>query len=166
MSGQAKLFLMTVVIGMGAGLFYDLFRILRIYIKHRNIVTHAEDLIYWLVVAGFTFYIFLNKHYGEIRGFCFAGVGLGMILYFAALSGFFLRGACYLINFLLKILNRVYMLLTAPLRALFRLIRRLIGRPLGFLKNAGKKVLQNIGNYVKMKISSLKRDMRIILKKI
>ncbi|MCL2702704.1 MAG: spore cortex biosynthesis protein YabQ [Defluviitaleaceae bacterium] len=162
MSGQAMLFLTTVVIGLGAGLFYDLFRILRLYIKHRAIVIHAEDLIYWLAVAAVTFYIFLNRHYGEIRGFCFVGVGLGMVIYFTVLSGFFLRAACRLINLLLKIINRVIRILTAPLRAFYRLMRK----PLRYLKEVIKKVLQNIGNYVKIKMLSFRRDMRIILKKV
>jgi spore cortex biosynthesis protein YabQ len=162
MSGQARLFLLTVGIGLCSGLFYDLFRILRLYIKHNDIITHIEDLLFWLLVAAVTFYIFLNKHYGEIRGFCFLGAGLGMVLWFTAASRFFLRGACAVVNFVLKLLHRVFMLIAMPVKALARLLKG----PYEFIRGRVKKALQNIRNYTRIKMILLKRDINIMFKKV
>ena len=173
MWGQAHLFLITVGIGLGAGLLYDMFRLLRKYIKHSNIMTHVEDLVFWLIVAGVKFYIFLNYYRGEIQVFFFLGVGIGMILYFGLFSRIFLKGAQLLVDFLIYALNRIYRILTAPFRALARLILR----PIRFLfAKLGaaiiaackklKKMFHIIRTYVKIKFRLAKRNAGIILKKI
>ena len=169
MSGQALIFMQTICIGLAAGLFYDTFRVTRLYIRHTNMVIHVQDFFYWLFLAGVVFYIFLNRHYGEIRAFCFLGVALGMILHFALLSALFLRGACMILNFIIKAVKWVIKLLVIPLKAFAALFKR----PLAFMKAKIvkfciyiKKVLQNIKNCVRMKISLVKRDISIMRKKI
>ena len=162
LSGQALIFLQTVCIGLCAGLLYEIFRILRLYIHHTNIVIHTQDLLYWLFIAGGMFYIFLNQHYGEIRGFCFLGVAIGMTFYFALFSRLVQRSACFVINLILKAVKRILSILAIPIKALYRLVER----PLNLFKIFIKNVLQNIKNYVRMKLRLLKRDLTVILKKI
>ena len=169
MSGQAAIFVQTIIIGLCAGLFYDVFRVMRLYIRHTNMVIHAQDIFFWLCMATAVFYIFLNRHYGEIRAFCFIGLALGMLLYFAALSALFTRGACAVINFIIKVIKWIFNLLSIPFKALYNLLKR----PAAFIKSKIikffvylKKVLQNIKNYVKIKMLLLKKDIRIMLKKI
>ena len=162
MSAQAVFFLHTVLIGVFAGLFYDCFRLLRIYVKHSDFVIHAEDLIYWAVVTIFAFYFLLNRYYGEIRGFCFIGHGLGMVLYFAWPSKFFLRVSRIVIDFLCRILNAVFDYLTYPVKIIIKFLKKPAEKVCIFVK----KQLQNCKNYVRIKAIHFKRDLTIILKKV
>jgi spore cortex biosynthesis protein YabQ len=71
MSGQAWLFLSTVLAGAVIGLFFDVFRILRRTVPFlaKPVAVQFEDLFFWLLVTGATFYFMLNQNFGEIRLF-------------------------------------------------------------------------------------------------
>lgn len=173
MSGQARLFLLTVAIGLGAGLLYDAFRLMRQYIKQRDILTHAQDLIFWLIVAAVMFYIFLNYYFGQIHGFTFLGAGLGMLLYFTLLSRYFMRMGRAVVDFIAKALQYLANLLMMPFRAFFNMlkppVRHIKGKINQFIRQIARKVkkrLQILRKYATIKLAAAKRDLRIILKKI
>lgn len=69
---------------------YDLFRILRILIRHRNIFVHIQDFFFWMFAAVFIYYVYYKYYYGQIRGFFFIFILLGAFLYANTLSRFFL----------------------------------------------------------------------------
>lgn len=69
---------------------YDVFRILRILIKHKNIFVHIEDFFFWIFAAIFIYYIYFKYYYGQIRGFFLIFMLLGAFLYANTLSRFLL----------------------------------------------------------------------------
>mgnify|MGYP000667031006 CR=1 FL=1 len=52
---ETRLFLLSIVVGVGLSLLYDLLRVLRLQTRHRPIVVSLEDLLYFLVCAAVTF---------------------------------------------------------------------------------------------------------------
>ena len=149
MSGQVGVFLETITIGVFSGLFYDLFRVFRRYIKHSEFVVHAQDLLYWLIAAAFMFFVILNRYNGQIRVYFFIGFGLGMMFYFQVFSRFITYGLCFVINLILKILEKIFFILFAPIKFIYKRL---------------KKLLQKITNYVKIKPCQMKIFQKVKLK--
>ena len=70
---ETRLFLLSIVVGVGLSLLYDLLRVLRLQTRHRPIVVSLEDLLYFLVCAAVTFGFALKDNSGQIRGYILIG---------------------------------------------------------------------------------------------
>jgi spore cortex biosynthesis protein YabQ len=169
MSDQACYFLWTALMGAGAGLAYDVFRILRKTFKHPDFLTQLEDLLYWVFVSVLLFYFILHKNHGEVRVYAIVGVFAGMALYFASISRLVRKAAIVVIAFFEKILLIALRILFYPFRVLFQLLnvpaRFLTERVLN-LARPGKKFLRNTGRAIKVRARKMKRDLFVIQKKI
>ena len=76
----------SVLVGMGLFLLYDIFRIFRRIVPHGAIWIGVEDFCYWLLCTAAVFLMLYQENDGMIRGFAIGGVIFGMILYFFLLS--------------------------------------------------------------------------------
>ena len=83
---QAQLFLLTVLLGGGMGLFYDGLRVFRHALRHNAFWVQAEDGLFWLLAVFLVFCVMLHANAGEIRFFTILGLFGGMGLYFLTLS--------------------------------------------------------------------------------
>jgi len=104
----------ALLIGMGAGLYYDLLKMLRRGRGRRGLVT-CFDLLYWL---GLVFVLFLQTMVlglGVVRLFMLVANVLGGGLYFMVLSG----AVCLVLGKILDRLSQVIRFLMAPLRKLW-----------------------------------------------
>lgn len=82
-------FLMTlcsVALGVFLGIFYDMFRLIRLLINPKNLSVFIQDVIYFLVSGLITFIFVLIFNYGESRFYILAGEALGWILYHISLG--------------------------------------------------------------------------------
>ena len=165
-SEQMRLFLMAIGAGIGAGLAYDAFRILRMAIPHSSIIVQLEDMVYWVfVMLGMSLFV-LYAMEGELRGYVIFGAFLGAVLYFAAASPIVMGLAGVLIGFARYLLG---VFVVRPLRFVFRVVVILIGaleraviRP---LKIFLKKVLQIGRIYGRIGGGKLGRDIVVMLRK-
>lgn len=168
-SDQAALFLLTVGTGILIGFIYDLFRILRKTFPHPDIITHMEDLLYWVFVSFMMFYILLYKNYGEIRGFAIFGSFLGMGLYFLTLSPIFMKITLTIIGWIKKLLCFLWHMILIPVR----FIRKMLSYPYAAFKKIwgiGKRKAGSMtrrgGRYIKKQGRQLAKEIHIITKKI
>ncbi|MCL2592766.1 MAG: spore cortex biosynthesis protein YabQ [Defluviitaleaceae bacterium] len=162
MSYQVRLFLFTILIGAFLGIIYDIFRILRKAFKHGKLLTNIEDIIYWLFVTFVMFYLMLNRNYAEIRFFVILGAFSGMIVYFLTISRFVRKIAIIVIGFAIKIilipLKIIFKILKFPVMLIFKMLKKIL--------SPAKKGLQRSSKYAKIKGRRLKREIRILVKKI
>ncbi|MGI9953451.1 spore cortex biosynthesis protein YabQ [Moorellaceae bacterium AZ2] len=71
--------------GMMLGLFFDLYRAARYYRRPSPWLTHLGDLSFCLFSLAGTFALLILSNYGEVRGYIFLALGLGLGVYgFAA----------------------------------------------------------------------------------
>jgi len=104
----------ALLIGMGAGLYYDLLKTLRRGRGRRAVVTFF-DLLYWL---GLVFVLFLQTMIvglGLVRLFMLVANVLGAGLYFMALSG----AVCFVLGKILDGLSQIIRFFAAPVRKLW-----------------------------------------------
>lgn len=85
-AGEAIIFLEACFIGVLFGVFYDVFRVIRLAFKNPSVLVFFEDLVYFilLTITSFTFIVIKND--GYLRAFLLIGELLGLILYFFAIS--------------------------------------------------------------------------------
>lgn len=70
---QAQLFLLTVFLGGGMGLFYDGLRVFRHALRHNAFWVQVEDGLFWLLAVFLVFCVMLHANAGEIRFLRFWG---------------------------------------------------------------------------------------------
>lgn len=166
LSGQAWLFLTTVALGFLIGFFYDIIRIFRQAIYHSRLLIQAEDGIYWIVVIYLMFTFMLRENFGEIRLFSVLGALIGMALYFSTLSRLVMGISSAVIRELKYFFRKVFKTLSAPFRMFLASVKEPALKAGKIYKNKAKRVLLFSRRYVKMNEYKLKKQLRIITKKI
>ena len=162
MPQQAWLFLSTVIIGAGLGLFYDVFRVLRKTAPHRSFAVQFEDLLFWLAVTALVFYFMLHSNYGEIRFFSLLGIAIGGILYFATISRPVLKVSVAVVNFLKRVIAATLRIILLPLR----LIVAWLKPPVKKLLHAIRKRLRSWMRCGKIRARKTARSWSIVRKKV
>ena len=74
------------LLGVGLGILYDVFRIIRMLINKRNITIFLQDVIYFIVSGLITFLFVLGINEGQSRFYILAGEGIGWIAYHITLG--------------------------------------------------------------------------------
>lgn len=77
--------------GVIAGLFFDIYRRMRRFLRPGFLLTALGDLAYWTLMALMTFYIIYKINYGQVRGYLFLGFAIGLLVYSSAVSPYFIR---------------------------------------------------------------------------
>jgi len=162
MTGQAWLFLSTIVVGAAIGLFYDAFRVLRKTARHNGLAVQLEDLIFWLAATGLTFYYMLHRNYGEIRLFSLVGVAVGALLYFATVSRWVVVVFVTVVNYILRVIAAVVRIILVPVR----LVVSWLSGPVGRVAHAGRRHVRRVRRYGRGKLRGVARDIGIVRRKV
>lgn len=89
---ELKLLHMSLMLGAFLMFSYDMLRILRIFIRHKNLAVGIEDFLYWLYAGAMTFNLLYGQNDGKLRAYAIAGVFAGMVLYDRLFSRVFVKG--------------------------------------------------------------------------
>ena len=158
MSGQAWLFLSTVLMGAAVGLFYDVFRIFRKTVPHKTIAVQLEDLFFWIVVTAGVFYFMLHRNFGEIRMFSFIGAGIGILLYFATISRYVIIAFVAVIDYMKKVVMAALRIIFWPLRV----VLGWISPPFVAFFRKRRLGLRRVSRYGRMRMRKTARDWFIV----
>ena len=166
MSGQAWLFLSTIIVGMSIGLFYDIFRVTRKVARHSAFAVHFQDAVFWVVATGGMFYFMLNYNFGEIRPFALIGVTCGVALYFATISRVVLKISVTVINFVKRVVIAAMRIITFPIRFLLKLVAPPIKKLVKNFLVKRRKNVRTIARYSKIQMKKHARNWFILRKKV
>lgn len=89
---ELKLLYMSLMLGAFLMFSYDVLRILRIFIRHKNLVVGIEDILYWIYAGAMTFNLLYGENDGKLRAYAVAGVFAGMVLYDRLFSRVLVKG--------------------------------------------------------------------------
>ncbi|MFQ9933240.1 MAG: spore cortex biosynthesis protein YabQ [Lachnospiraceae bacterium] len=132
---EVDLFLQSAWYGMMLGMSYDVIRILRRIVKHKNIIVYIEDYLFWVVWGVILFALIFNYNDGNVRGYVFAGVIIGGLLYTKSFSGF-------LVKYISIVLNKI---ITLVLKKPAKAVKIVIMKPVRYLKKGIKRVYGRLG---------------------
>lgn len=164
-SAQAYVFLFTIAGGMAIALVYDIFRIFRKAVKTGSLVTYAQDLLYWLIVALIMFLTIYYSNDGEPRVYLFIGAFLGVVLYALLLSRIIMGSLLFIIKIIIKVIKTVLFIISYPVRLTLQLMAVPARKLVRIARKSMRKARSN-GKVRLSKLSFLKKKLKNIRKKI
>jgi len=147
-ANQAYVFLATVYGGLIIGFFFDIYRMIRRILRPGKWLTGVMDLIFWILMAIFSFLVLLYINYGQIRLYSFLGLGLGWGLYILSIS-----------QLIMWIFDIIYRVVSKILSYLFKLIRWPFKKLYQGVKVSGAFISRHIKNSFKRKKEPSDRNM-------
>lgn len=159
---QAQLFLLTVLIGGGMGVFYDVLRIFRHALPHKVFWIQLEDGIFWLLAVFSVFGMMLRASGGEIRFFVILGLFGGMGLYMLVLSPWVISASNRIIALLRYLINLFFRIILTPFRLIWLPLRRPVLKFRMFCGNKRKKLLHSLKVCVRIKLYRLRIGCHMI----
>lgn len=120
---QLMSFLGGALLGALIGVFYDIFRMVRLSVKFENTAVGIQDFIFCIVSGLFTFVYVVYFADGYIRWYVIAGVFLGFFVYLLTLSKLIIRFYKMVLRIFWKIVGFVIKYFIAPMAKLFRKVR-------------------------------------------
>lgn len=130
---QILLFLIFMLDGIIIGLIFDIFRISRRTIKTSDFITIIEDFLFWILTAIILLYSIFTFNNGEIRWFMFMATILGFLLYIMTVSSYIIKINVTIINFIKKIIQKIFNIICIPFKILFKFIKKLCFNPILFI---------------------------------
>jgi len=114
---EALLFTDSLYTGLVIAALYDILRLLRRVIRHKNIFVSIEDFLFWNMAGIFIFSVIYSENDGKIRWFIILGICLGDFIYAKSFGRF-------LVNITSKIINKILnIVLKKPLNKVKMFIR-------------------------------------------
>lgn len=149
-SNQMLMFFQSCLLGIGLGLLYDVFRIIRIAVKTNSIIIFIEDIIYFIIVAVITFIFMIIQTEGQMRVFILFGELIGAILYYFTFGFVIIRVANKIIKFVKMIFSKLFKYFILPILKLIYVLY---------------KSLYNFIFKINLKIKKVKENNKYNLKK-
>lgn len=138
---------------------YDMLRIVRRVIPHRNWLISLEDGIYWIFNTIFIFCMLYRETGGSVRGYVIFGILTGMLLYSLALSRHIVTALSFVLGKVLSAVRWTAALILRPLGIVGSFLWQNTGKRLvGFLKGKlklWKNRLKKRRKHFKIKLSKL-----------
>lgn len=132
-TNQAYLFFIFIINGIIIGLLFDFFRILRKSFKTPDIITYIEDLLFWILTGFIVLYSIFTFNNGEIRLYMILAIILGAIIYLLVASSYIIKINVTILNFIKKILKKIFNILLMPFKFLHKIINKIFIKPSTFL---------------------------------
>ena len=85
-------FLASILFGVCLQAIYDIIRGIRRVFYHKSVFLFIEDIGFGIFTAVMAFIFLCTYNDGELRGFFFLGIVIGMILYYQLCSKFLFEG--------------------------------------------------------------------------
>jgi len=119
---QTAYFLLSVVLGAGLGVVYDLFRVLRILFPPaaKPLPAAVQDILFWIIYGFCLFCYSAAVCGGQLRFFMLLGSLIGFTLYIVTLGSLITGILRRIVTAFYRILRKVYSYLFEPIVNLFR----------------------------------------------
>ncbi len=107
LSVQVYAFAVTILAGASAGVMFDVYRLLRGFLRPATGSTAVMDLFFWFVLAPLLTMYLLLANWGELRFYVLIGVVLGLAFYYLVFSCLFIGLLLWLLDILGKVVSGV-----------------------------------------------------------
>lgn len=137
---QTATFLFSILLGTVFSLLYDILKALRTVLRRKMLAIAFWDALFCLIFAVFTFFLFMLRTKGQLRGFVFLGEFVGFFLWRSIPSRIFLP----LMLKLMRAVRRCLLSISCKLSSSFDLLCRKYAEVYKKFKKTFKKVLKRI----------------------
>lgn len=112
--------LYSLLLGMAVTNFYDILRILRRVIKHKDALVSIEDFVYWIIVAISVFYVMHTENNGTLRWFAILGAAAGMGIYKKLFGTHFVNIGSRGLGIMFKYIGKISGFILKPFRFIIK----------------------------------------------
>lgn len=116
--------------GIAIGLLFDLYRVINYYARPQKNFQYFMDLLFWVITGIVVFMILLQADFGMIRAYTFAGISIGVFLYFKLFTIYVIKIYIFTINTAVKVIRIIIIFAVLP----FKLIYNLMWIPANYMK--------------------------------
>ncbi len=144
---QTQAFLMSLGFGFIMGIFYDVFRIIRLCISKGRVAFIITDMLYCIFLCFCTFLFFLTVNEGEIRAYILIGEASGFAVYYFSLGAVIFSVSERIIFLIKKTVRGFFKIIFFPFKWIFGKIRGFFNK---FVKKSRKssKNIKNKSNFL------------------
>jgi len=121
-AGQIAEMLWAVGFGAALGVYYDVFRVIRIVMQPSARVIFLHDLLYFASAAAATFLFTLAINGGYLRVYIFAGMAVGFGVYYVTVGKLVIRFTAAAAGFISRLWSAFWKLIFWPFRGIGRLL--------------------------------------------
>lgn len=123
---QEIMFLTAFFGGALLGLMWDVYRLIRHFFKIGRLGLIVGDVMYWIASLYFGLNIIVYISWGNIRLFILLGFILGGLVYSWLLSDIILGFLINLINFVIILIKKLYIIIISPLKILIKRLKNFL----------------------------------------
>ncbi|HIZ19764.1 MAG TPA: spore cortex biosynthesis protein YabQ [Firmicutes bacterium] len=152
---QLNQFFLSCGMGFLLGLYYDVYRVIRLVMHTGKKGIFVQDLLFSLTSAVLTFLFSLAVMEGRLRFYLFFGEALGFFAYYFTIGRVVMRFAGVVTAAVVRVWNAFWRLVSFPFRLLVRLLRRPAGAILRLFQKIGEKAAQLLKKGLKQAASLL-----------
>lgn len=160
MVNENEFLLHALMMGVFITFIYDMFRIFRRVIPHRDFFVSLEDLCFWIYCGGEVFLLMYHESNGTLRWFAVLGALTGMMLYRKLVSPWFVKYVAMFIKKGMEIITGTLRWICSPLI----ILRKKAGIRAGRLKAGTGCLLRRIGRILKNKLTYFLKVLKITVK--
>ena len=168
-TNQVKLFFLMILSGLLIGFFYDLLRLTRKIIKHKDFFVQLEDFLFWIVISGGIFLLILGKNFGQVRFFCIGGIFFGLFFYWFVFSAFVSKILFCISIFFIKLFFTAIKIIFFPFKILLNIFKPFFLVIRNFFSGcylSSKKYFYICNKRSRLKLKRLINNLKIMFKKI
>ncbi|MCL2508852.1 MAG: septum formation initiator family protein [Oscillospiraceae bacterium] len=160
LSDQTYVFLQAFGFGFLLGVFYDVFRTVRLAFSSGKRFIFVQDIIYVMVCAVASFLFFLVVNNGTVRGYAFLAELMGWLVYYFSLGVVAIRFSAMTVRFIRKL----FFIVSRPFIFVYGIIVKIARKISLFLKKSSKKIAKKLKFLLKL-YTVMVYNIRNILRK-
>lgn len=122
---ETIVFLYACLLGVGLGIAFDFFRLLRLVFGGQPFLVFLEDLLFFFLAAGCTLYFSIMFCSGWMRVFVLTGEFLGFVIYYFTVGELVIRCLRLICSFFRWLLLKIWkIILWPPIRLLLHILQK------------------------------------------
>ncbi len=161
---QEYMLIVSIMGGMFLGFIWDIYRLVRHYVKFGIIGTAVGDIAYWIVSVYLSIQIIYEISYGNLRFFILMGFLLGALLYFYGISNYILKIFIFCIDFVITLISKFISFMIYPMKCLIEKIKKIL-RPVKIKVEFGVNKAKRRYKFFKFKLKKVSKKRKMLYNK-
>lgn len=165
---QEYMLVVSIMGGMFLGFIWDIYRLIRHYIKLNHVGTAIGDIVYWVISIYIGVQLIFDLSYGNVRFFILMGFISGALLYFYGISRYILKLFIFVVDFILKVIKKTISLLIGPLKFIVMQIMKylkIILHPVKVRYENTKKSAKKRYKFFRFKLKKVSKNRKMVYNK-
>ncbi len=161
---QEYMLAVSVMGGMFLGSIWDIYRLIRHYLKLGSVGTAIGDIVYWIISIYIGVQLIFDLSYGNVRLFILMGFLIGALLYFYGISRYILKVFIFIVDTILKLSKKIINLLIGPIKFIYKQIK-IILYPLKIKYKKTKIKVNKRYKFIKFKLKKVSKNRKMVYNK-